>query len=76
MPKDQRNVFRENESKLVQSLNLEKLSPEQKKFILTAMKFSYSAAYCSRTHDMSGESFAAIKYEDSYKKIVDKIKKS
>ncbi len=75
MTGDMRETFRETREALEESLDGEALTPEQKKTISTAMRFGYSAAFCSRTCDMNRNFFAAQRYVKEYEQILEKLEK-
>ena len=75
MGKDMQDVFENKQEELERMLGQVYLDPEQRKLILTAMEFSYSAAYCSRTCDMNGNFLGGQEYDDTYKQMCRELKR-
>ena len=73
MPKDIRDTFEETRRALEDSLDGETLTSEQKKIISLALRFGYSAAFCSRTCDMNNSYNGAERYDKGYKKILESV---
>ena len=75
MAEDMRDTFYEAKKALEKILSEDKLSLNERKIILTAMNFGYTAAFCSRTCDLNGSFLAAQEYDDGYKQVREKIPK-
>ena len=62
-------VLEERKGQLENALKGSNLPPEQRKLLLAAMEFGYSAAFSSRTYDMNGAFMQAQSCTGKYNAI-------
>ena len=68
--RDMRDEFGDRKRELEKTLTETVLSEEQRRTIVLAMEFGYSAAYCQRTSDMSGIWSASDRYLRGYEQTL------